>query len=459
MTLGTPEDGARRAAIVLVDYFFGVSAGVVAMARRLAAEGYAVDVFVDPHRESEAPSAELSSHGVNVIVPQHVVGRQNDHRGLHSRLKAASPAWILDVLRQMRTCLSPIVQVSHLITHRMHRLLHPRYSCEDYFRDYGASWAPSMDALRQRLATTDYDFMVAVEPLSLVATFAALATEHGLSANVVYYNLELMQYEPWMPLRLRLLKQCEIECSRACTLVVTPDGARGRVLLAANGLDPRRLRYLRVSVDGQPVREHGRYFRDAFGLTDDVVVVLYAGNLRAWAMCAEIVTAVASWPARYVLIMHDWRRETEDKDYVRELRRLAPSGRVFFSSTPIPDSEFPQALSSADIAIALYRALDANFTETGSSSNKLAQYARAGLPVVASDFPSIRRVLERCNSGITVERPEDIAGALDSIMSSYDAFKQGALRSFEEHYSFDHAFEPLLSDLRRLRAHRSGTRP
>jgi len=57
------------------------------------------------------------------------------------------------------------------------------------------------------------------------------------------------------------------------------------------------------------------------------------------------------------------------------------------------------------------------------SPNKLCEYCAAGVPVVASRFPELVKVLERLGIGATFdpERPEEIASAVNGLLEDPDA--------------------------------------
>jgi glycosyltransferase involved in cell wall biosynthesis len=58
-----------------------------------------------------------------------------------------------------------------------------------------------------------------------------------------------------------------------------------------------------------------------------------------------------------------------------------------------------------------------------SLPNKLFQYMAAGIPVVASDFPQVREVVEGTASGLVVDttRPDDIARAISTVLGDAEA--------------------------------------
>jgi glycosyltransferase involved in cell wall biosynthesis len=73
---------------------------------------------------------------------------------------------------------------------------------------------------------------------------------------------------------------------------------------------------------------------------------------------------------------------------------------------------------SADIGIQILQPVSVNHTST--ISNKLIEYAHAGLPVVASDFPMIREVMRRYPFGVLVDprEPIQVASAIRKLAES-----------------------------------------
>src|SRR6202008_1790834 len=56
--------------------------------------------------------------------------------------------------------------------------------------------------------------------------------------------------------------------------------------------------------------------------------------------------------------------------------------------------------------------------------NKFFEYLHAGLPVVASDFPELRRIIDSYQAGVTCdpEDPRAIAAAIGSVVDDPDRY-------------------------------------
>jgi len=86
---------------------------------------------------------------------------------------------------------------------------------------------------------------------------------------------------------------------------------------------------------------------------------------------------------------------------------------------------------------------------------KLFEYMAAGLPVVASNFPLWREIVEGNRCGICVDplNPKEIAGAIEYLITHPEEARQmgeNGRRAVEEKYNWEHEREKLLALYRRL---------
>ena len=88
----------------------------------------------------------------------------------------------------------------------------------------------------------------------------------------------------------------------------------------------------------------------------------------------------------------------------------------------LPFPEAQAAVAEADIGLSVLDALP-NYVE--SMPTKLLEYLAAGLPVIASDFPLWRSLLEEFESGLTVPPadPEALADAVASMIADPERFQ------------------------------------
>jgi len=396
---------SKRICFHVFSYPLGISESIIESARGFAENGFHVDIFVDECSYDRSPIS-FSEDNVNIIriVLEHVTD--------------------VDLTALFADHLDDFEEFLNV------NKLFPRYP---YF----------LKNMILKAQDHRYDLMIGVEAFGLVS---ATLLGHLKSTPVIYFNLELHKKSHCQYEEEYLLKKLEIQASRKCWLVIVPDAKRGAVLRAENQIRESCIRFLPVSTKGEQVKEENDYFRRKFDISNKERVLIYAGNFADWALCRELVASSNAWPDDYVLIMHTWQKDVEQTRYLKDLKKVGIRN-VFFSTEPIQRDIFPMALSSADAGLMFYNQADENNTETGSSSNKLTQYFKAGLPVIASDCVSIKEIFDYYRCGKCVSSPFEIKRILDRFFHNLDRYRYGVSRAYNDHYNFDVHFSPLLGEI------------
>ncbi len=147
--------------------------------------------------------------------------------------------------------------------------------------------------------------------------------------------------------------------------------------------------------------ERSNYLRDYLGLAENWPIVLYQGGLQSGRGLPKLVKAAASVPHCYFVLIGGGRLAHELENLAVN---LAITDRVKFIPT-VPLSELPLFTASADIGIQPIENTCLNHFST--DSNKVFEYALAGLPVVASDFPEIRKIVVHYQIGEVIKHDCD----------------------------------------------------
>jgi len=96
-----------------------------------------------------------------------------------------------------------------------------------------------------------------------------------------------------------------------------------------------------------------------------------------------------------------------------ELRQIAKPFENCRFEKPVPPNQLVSAASSADIGIVTY--MPVNINNYLASPNKFFEYIQAGLPVVASDLPFLRKIVTENEIGHLFDPrdPKDIANSIN----------------------------------------------
>jgi len=222
---------------------------------------------------------------------------------------------------------------------------------------------------------------------------------------------------------------------------ITTTAMRARFFVRAYGV-PRpavlqnRPRYQALEASGR--------LREVLSLSEDWPIIVYQGGLQPGRGLEDLVRAAAEVEGAYFVLIGGGKLAGP----LRELAEsMGLSERVFLIPT-VPLSELLSYTASADIGVQPIRNTCLNHLST--DSNKLFEYAMAGLPVVASAFPEIRRIVQGHDIGLLYdpETPGELVKALNTMVASPELrarYRENAL-SHRQALSWE-AQEHVLVDL------------
>ena len=151
-------------------------------------------------------------------------------------------------------------------------------------------------------------------------------------------------------------------------------------------------------------------------------IILYQGGLQQGRGLDKLIRTAIDVPNAYFVFIGGGRLAL-DLAYLRD--ELGLQERVHFIPT-VPLSQLPSYTASADIGVQPIENTCLNHYTT--DSNKLFEYLIAGLPVVATDFPEIRRIVRSNNVGLLVpaNNSSSLAAALSQLVTDVELRKSFA---------------------------------
>jgi glycosyltransferase involved in cell wall biosynthesis len=188
--------------------------------------------------------------------------------------------------------------------------------------------------------------------------------------------------------------------------------------------------------------------------------LLCAGGMGDHNQIPELMSSVPSWPEDYVLILRG-NNPTSGAMYRDNLRHLDWPGRINWHFDLLSPGELDSLFQFSLASIALYRWQGANMIEMGKASGKILRSIALGVPVIATNFPSLS-FIETSGSGVLVNHPSEIAPAIQKIEASRDDFRARCLEYGRRYLSFDSCwtvfedvFEKTLKSIPNISVHRT----
>jgi glycosyltransferase involved in cell wall biosynthesis len=174
---------------------------------------------------------------------------------------------------------------------------------------------------------------------------------------------------------------------------------------------------------------------------------VYAGRVSDDRGIYECARALGSLGQEGVALLCAGRLGHVAEEGFRELLEGAPAEGSFQYLGLLPYEAMPPLLHGAVAGLLCFRPTPNNVLGT---PNKLFEYMSAGIPVIASDFPFIREVVEEADCGILVtpEDVEDIAAAMGRLLRDREeAARLGSngLRAVQDRYNWEREEKKLLS--------------
>lgn len=152
--------------------------------------------------------------------------------------------------------------------------------------------------------------------------------------------------------------------------------------------------------------------RQRVGVAEDVPLVLYQGLYMPHRGLENLVRAAAAFD-RGQLVLMGWGPLRGALETLAT--EVGVAGRVTFLE-PVSMDELLEVTAGADLGVVPYRNVGLNNYYT--SPNKLFEYCVAGVPVVASRFPELVKVVEGQGIGATFDpdHPASIAAAVNGLL-------------------------------------------
>lgn len=407
----------KKVAFIMYHYPLGVSSMILNSAKMFARNGIGVDIYIDRDTFNASP-ASFNEDNIKIIFYE-------------KRFR-----YLMHLYSVFRFIL--YINLLRGLIKRYHSYIPSVFIHLYYLEDYLFSlW------LRKRI-DDDYDYIFPVEATALIST-------NGIKGRIIYYNMEILDWSERSPIYGRdkiFLKILESRALKGANAAVIQNENRAEEFRKINSFSKETYILPVAAMDDPIIYGTDSRLREKFGISDKTKIVIYSGNIMPWAKCLEVVESVKKWPDGFCLVLHTWRKGVfESDEYGRTVKEAAKGLPVFFSDNYLDIEDLPGYLSSADVSLMFYEAIDANFIEILFSSNKLAEYLKAALPVITSDVPALRKFVEENGIGFAIGSMDELPHSLLEISSRQESFHKNVIACYQNRFRFENFFMPFFEKL------------
>lgn len=175
----------------------------------------------------------------------------------------------------------------------------------------------------------------------------------------------------------------------------------------------------------------------------DFPVILYQGAVNVGRGLEEMIRAMAFLPDCRFLVAGDGDIRKAMQELVSG---MGLEERIFFTGR-LPFEQLAWYTKQASLGISLEQDIGLNYHY--ALPNKIFDYLHAGLPVIASDLPEIRQVVEKADFGMIVDRfdPEYLSSTILSILADkkrLERWRNNALKAAPE-YTWENEQQVLMN--------------
>lgn len=214
---------------------------------------------------------------------------------------------------------------------------------------------------------------------------------------------------------------------------------RRKTIIAPNGFDPKLFL----------IHQNKEELRAMLGLPQDKKIVLYTGHLYDWKGAHVLARAAGLSDAAdlvFVFVGGTWYHLEEFKKKYGNIRNVLFLGHKSYR-------EVPKYLKAADVLV-LPNSLEtkekrfAVYSEMDTAPIKLFEYMASGVPIVASDLPSIRAVVSEMEvSFVPADNPEALLSGIKRAIEDVPGAKEIAARALERShlYTWDERARKMLT--------------
>ena len=293
----------------------------------------------------------------------------------------------------------------------------------------------------QKFRKHHYDFVIGIDTMGLIVGNCAVWPRDKNNVKLVYWSLEISFMRDLTARLDRILKWLERMFARHVDMIIVQDVEREALLHEENKTVGVPTKFIPNGALGFPNWKKESFLHKLLGIDQKTQIVLHAGVISDQVRSLELAASARMLPENYILVFHEREKRNKNDPYLEQIRHVA-GDQLRLSLNPVPLDMLDRVFASARIGVVLYSQQHGdNFSSVSFASGKLSYFLRNGVPVVVSDSPGFRRIIEQYRCGVIVDDLADIADMIRIIDSDYEKYSRNAMKCFDDTFEFGRKFD------------------
>ena len=214
-------------------------------------------------------------------------------------------------------------------------------------------------------------------------------------------------------------------------------------LFVKNGIIPDKILVAPdgVDLDEFNIKESQEECRRTLSLSQDKKLILYTGHLYKWKG-AQTLADASRYFKKDILVVFIGGTKKDEKKFRKTNQHLQNVLILGYK----PHSIIPYYLKAADVLV-LPNSAQEKISRDYTSPIKMFEYMAAQRPIIASDLPSIREILNENNAVlIKPDSPDDLARGIEQLLKKPDFSAKIAKRAYQDvqRYTWQKRTEKIL---------------